>query len=64
LPKLPAIGTKKKHLEDLTEGQRKLPEKVVVENEPNKEIMEISGVPEEHREVCPTNFKIIEMKVI
>jgi hypothetical protein len=41
-----------------------LPEKVVVENEPNKEIMEISGVPEEHREVCPTNFKIIEMKVI
>jgi hypothetical protein len=51
MPKVPAIETKLKVTDEVIEPRPKLPAKIAIEIDPNKEIMDISGVPEEHQEV-------------
>jgi hypothetical protein len=52
---------KKKGLAEVLGSERKLPAKITIENDQNKEIMDIGGVPEEHREVTPSNLPLFKI---
>ena len=50
-PVIPNVESSAKEVVDVLGDRHKLPEVVQVEGDSQQEVMEIGGVPEEHREV-------------
>lgn len=48
---IPAIESQKKTVDEVIGTEKKPTGQLILDTDPNKEIMEIGGVPEEHREV-------------